>query len=336
MSSISIDIPILQMDEFDIQNMVGFIFKHERLLKEFGAIKIQPTIDCKLSLKKRKKNLLISPINKQIVKSSKDNYIYNVKKVDQINKSATQKLLVEDEAGFWSSLSRMKKEQRQLNISLLPNKSFFAQKKIHSCFDRLPAQSLLKIGGKKLTQQFVPCVERAHGPGAIFPLSCTQQRLFSLNYHHEGGVHHWYIIPARERTALQAILDKEDLSICLDHGQVFINPSILDKNHIRYHRITQRPNEFVVLSAGTLTQVYTEGASWSESIAFALPSWIEDGHANISIPLCQCDIPYSYLLKPVDVNLFRPELIKRYMNSYLNTTIDDKSILLTSALLHFF
>ncbi|CAF1548142.1 unnamed protein product, partial [Rotaria sordida] len=61
-----------------------------------------------------------------------------------------------------------------------------------SYFDmhRLPHQSLLKLGGTKVTRQFIPCVRRAHGPGSIFPMTSAQQRLFSIDYHHEGGAHH--------------------------------------------------------------------------------------------------------------------------------------------------
>ncbi|CAF1240476.1 unnamed protein product [Rotaria sordida] len=196
-----------------------------------------------------------------------------------------------------------------------------------SYFDmhRFPHQSLLKLGGTKVTRQFIPCVRRAHGPGSIFPMTSAQQRLFSIDYHHEGGAHHWHIIPTGEREILQGIIDQYKPTICLDHGQLLIDPLILDKNHIRYHRVIQHPNEFIVLSAGTLAQSFTEDASWSESVAFALPSWIEEGHANVSVPRCQCDIPRDFLPEIIDVTLFRPEFIRRYINSHLNVTTDNKS-----------
>jgi hypothetical protein len=159
-------------------------------------------------------------------------------------------------------------------------------------------------------------------------LTSAHQHLFSVDYHHEGGAHHWYIIPPGQREALQRIIDHQNSSICLDHGQLLIDPSTLDKNHIRYHRIVQLPNEFIVLSAGTLAQGFTEDASWSESIAFALPSWIEEGHANISLPLCQCNILQYSLPKTIDISLFRHELIQRYITSHLNNIIHDASLAL--------
>jgi len=207
-----------------------------------------------------------------------------------------------------------------LGISVFNNKSFFYSKtsRIYFQTHRLPNQSLLKLGGKKVTGQFAPCVRRAHQSGAIFPLTCARQRLFSIDYHHEGGARHWYIIPPSERNIIQKLLDQQKCSFCLDHGELLIDPSVLDKHNIRYYRLIQRPNQFVVLSAGTLSQSFTEDQTWNESIDFALPSWIEEGHANA--PSCQC----NSLPSTIDVNLFRHELIQSYISTHLHIVNDDK------------
>ncbi len=326
MSSISMDIPTLQINQKDLQNFVSFIYEHERLLKEFGAIKIQLNTDCKLALKKRRKNLMLNPMMEQITKMNKDESVYFMQKVDHIAKSTQQKSLLSDESSFWASLSCSSNERRQTNISILANKSFFSQKTSRLYFDihRLPNQSLLKLAGRKVVRQFVPYVRRAHEPGSIFPLTSAHQRLFSVNYHHEGGAHYWYVIPTSERQVLQKIIGHQNPSICLDHGQILIDPSVLDKNHIRYYRTIQRPNEFIVLSAGTLAQSFTEDASWSESIDFALPGWIEEGYANVSVPPCQCKISQEFLPETIDVRLFTHELIQRYITSHLNIINNDK------------
>jgi hypothetical protein len=256
-----------------------------------------------------------------------DTGIYFMQNVNHVNGTTEQNTLIKDEQSFWSSLSELGDKQRPLNISLLPNKSFFSQKKARSYFDihRLPKQSLLKLGGNKVVRQFIPHVKRANGPGSIFPLSCTRQRLFSIDYHHEGGAHHWYVIPIRERNTLEILMEQKNSSICLEHGQLFIDPLVLEKNHIRFHRIIQYPNEFVVLAAGALAQSFTEESSWSESIAFALPSWIEEGHANVPARLCQCDISHDLSPETIDTTVFRYELIERYITSYLNIIADDTS-----------
>jgi hypothetical protein len=329
------DIPTLKIDGNDLQNLLSFISKHERILKEFGAIKIQPNIDCKLALKKRGKNLVLRPTVKEIVKMNKDENIYIVQNVDHIDQPIKQNSLIIDEFSFWSELSSSNNDRRQVNISLLPDTSFFSKKKSRLYFDihRMPTQSLLKLGGRKVTRQFLPCVKRAHGPGTIFPLASSRQRLFSIDYHHEGGHHHWYIIPTHQQEMLRTIINQQNSSLCLNHGQLFIDPSVLDKYHIRYHQLIQHPNEFVVLSAGTLAQTFTEDASWSESIDFALPSWIEEGHANVSTPPCQCNIPHHSLLETIDLSLFRHELIQRYKTSHLNIITDDKPSPLKGSLL---
>lgn len=312
----SMGIPILQINNNELRNFISFIYKHEHLLKEFGAIKIQLNIGCKLSLYKRAKKCTSYPVNEEIVKMNKNESIYFIEKVDHIDKSVGENSIIKDEYSFWSSISCLKNNRRQLNTSLSPNKSFFYQKASRLYFDihRLPKQSILKLAGRNSLSQFVPWLRRAHGPGAIFPLSCAQQQLFSINYHHEGGNHHWYIIPNHQRDLLQKIINQEDSSICLDHGQLFINPLVLDKNQIHYHRVIQHPNEFIVFSSGTLSQCFTENASWSESIDFALPSWIEQARHNHSLPICQC----NYLSQTIDLNLFKHELIQKYIISHLD------------------
>lgn len=331
MSSISTSIPTLRIDGNELQNLVRFIYKHERQLKEFGAIKIQPNIDCKLALKKRTKNILFRPNTDQIARLSEDELIYSVQKSDQSDGSRIQQnSSVTDERHFWSSLPCFGNKRRQMYTSVITDRTFFCQNTARTHFDihRLPNQSILKLGGTKLTRSILPCVRRAHGPGAFSPLTSARRNLFSIDYHHEGGAHHWYVIPASEREALRRIFGHHNVSLCLDHGQLLIDPSVLDKNHIRYNRIIQHPNEFIVLSAGTLTQSFAEDASWSESIVFALPSWIEEDHATTSVALCQCDIPQSLLLDTMDMTLFKRDLIQKYISSHLDWSRSNNSLAL--------
>jgi hypothetical protein len=316
----------VQINPSGLQNLVNFIHTHERLLKEFGAIKIQLSSECTLALKKRK----ISPTctsTQQITKVSENELIYSVQKNEGIDIFTEQRSPITNEATFWSSLSRSDYKCYQSSVSILPNKTFFYQKwhRKYFAIHCLPRQSLLKLGGRKMTDQFVSCLTRAHGPGAIFPLASAQQRLFSLVYHHQGGARHWYIIPTREREALQKILQQQSSSNCLEHEKLLIDPMILKKHHIRYHRLVQYPNEFVVLAAGALTQSFTEDANWSESIAFALPSWIKEGHANASDSPCQCNINAFSVPKIIDVSLFKQKLIRKYAATYMNIVNDDKT-----------
>ncbi|CAF3048105.1 unnamed protein product, partial [Rotaria sp. Silwood2] len=325
MSSISIDASTLQINSFGLQNLMNFIFVHERTLKEFGAIKIQLSSDCALALKKRQISLTCASIQ-QITKVSDDEPIYFVQKRDDANVYTGQRSPIKNEETFWCSLSNLGQKFSTSGVSLLPNKSFFYEKQHGKYFSihRIPRKSLLRLSGTKITNQFVSSLTRAHGPGAIFPLSSVQQRLFLLVYHHQGGPRHWYIIPACERETLQKILQRQNSTYCLEHGELMINPVVFDKYHIRYHRIIQYPNEFVILSAGALSQSFTLDASWSESIPFALPSWIEEGHATARNLACQCNINFP-LSKTIDVSVFRHELIQKYIDTHLNIVKDGKT-----------
>ncbi|CAF1201626.1 unnamed protein product [Rotaria sp. Silwood1] len=323
MSSISMDAPIVKINSFGLQNIISFIYTHEGILKEFGAIKIQLSSDCTLALKKRK----ISPTcttTQKITKLNDDESIYSVDKVEAQNLCNEQRSPITDEKTFWSSLSNSDHIFYLSNVSILPNQTLFYKKQHRKYFaiHSIPRQSLLKLAGSKIVNQFVPCLTRTHGPGAVFPLSSAQQHLSLLVYHHQGSPRHWYIIPAYERDALTKILQRENSSICFEHQKLLINPLLFDNYHIRYHRLVQCQNEFVVLSAGALTQSFTEDASWNESIPFALPSWIEDGHAYYSDSTCQCCINNFYEPITIDITLFKHELIQKYIDKYLNIDND--------------
>ncbi|CAF4327634.1 unnamed protein product, partial [Rotaria sp. Silwood2] len=325
MSSISMDVPTVKINPSGLQNLINFIFAHERILKEFGALKIQLSSDCTLALKKRK----ISPTctaTQQIMKLSDDEPIYSVHKGEDINVYAKQRSPITNEETFWSSLSNSDHKFYQSSVSILPNKTLFYKKwhRKYFAIHSIPRQSLLKLGGSKVVNEFVPCLTRTHGPGAIFPLSSAQQRLFLLVYHHQGSPRHWYIIPAYEREALRKIVQRQNSSNCLEHEELLIDPLIFDKYHIRYHRLVQYANELVVLSAGALAQSFTEDTSWIESVAFALPSWIQDGHANYRNSPCQCNINGFSLPQTIDVSLFKHELIQKYIDTYLNIVEDGK------------
>ncbi|CAF3662849.1 unnamed protein product [Adineta steineri] len=185
-------------------------------------------------------------------------------------------------------------------VKINENVNIYSTQKHLMATDEYSFCSSLSTWKKKSTDQFVPCVKIAHEPGAIFPLICAQQRLFSFDYHHEGGIHHSYIIPADQREALQKLVDQQNSSI-------------------------QHPNEFIILSAGTLAQSYTEDVSWTESINFALPTWVEEGHANISVQPCQCHIEQNCVVDTIDVTLFKQKLIEKYVTSYLKTAANDES-----------
>jgi len=318
------DAPTVQINAHGLQHLINVIFSHEQSLKKFGAIKIQLSSDCILALKKRK--IWPSCTNTQrITKVGKDELIYFVDTDKDDNKCTQSQWSIPSEATFWSDLAHSNEKLEYSNVSILPNMSLFSNRYHRKFFDIhcLPRQSLLKLGGSKVVDQFVPCLKRAHGPGAIFPLACARQRLNLLDYHHGGGARHWYVIPIGEREILREIVQRDNPSVCFEHQELLIDPSVLDKHHIRYHRLVQYPNEFVVLSAGALAQSFMDDAGWNESIEFALPSWIKDGSASACESLCLCHVNLFSLPETIDISSFTPQHILQYIVTCLNTKIDD-------------
>ena len=327
MSSISVSVPTFNIDSDELRNIVRFIYARRDVLKEYGAIKIRTSNDCKMALKKRRNILSTSTSNPFVVELLNEELIYSIKTTDSTESTRRSSPLVTDEQSFWRSLSQTKNENRRTNVSVYYDKSFFSQKMARSYFDihRVPNQSILKLGGRKVTSQLTSLLTRAHEPGAIFPLASARQNLFSLNYHHLGGARHWYVIPNKERTSLQAIVANQKSTPCLNHSKLLIDPSVLDKHYIRYHHIVQYPKEFLVLAAGALSQSFAEDSCWNESIEFALPSWIEEGHAIASPVSCPCDSSVEYFSQTIDPDLFRHELVQRFIAIQLNGSNDETS-----------
>jgi hypothetical protein len=333
MSKISIDIPTIKANAHDFENLIQFLHKYERILKQYGGIKIKPHIEFQQSLKTRRTNFPSCSNVQYITQISKDELIYSIKTETCKNKLSIDESVSINENLFWQSLSYSnEKKQQRSNINIFPNKSFYSTRSRPNSFDlhRLPKLSLLKIGGSKILRHCVPSLVRAYGPGAIFPLSSAHHRLFSIDYHHEGGNRQWYIIPYEERQQLEQILKRQNSSICLEHKNLLINPSVFDKYHIRYHRLIQHSNEFVVLAAGALAQGFAENASWNETITFALPSWLQDGHATAQKSLCNSCLNRDSIPEPIDISQFRYEIVQKWTNTNLNFTDNEKTLLCQS------
>lgn len=312
------DIPTIEANEDDFENLIYFIYKHEEILKEYGGIKIKPHINCKQSIRKRRINLPLSSNIQEIIKINSNELIYSIETKTN-NKIINNQLKSINENDFWKSLTNSNKLD-QSNVTIYPNKSFYFSRPRPKYFDlpRLPKLSLLKIGGSQILRQCLPTLIYANGPASIYPLSSSLQRLFSIDYHHEGGNRHWYIIPAKERIKLNEIIQNMNLSLCIEHKNLLINPEFFHKYNIRYHKIIQKPNEFIILSAGALSQGFSENSSWNESTLFALPSWLQDGHASDHLYQSNICLNHSSILQSIDISQFRYELVQRWIQNNLN------------------
>lgn len=308
------NVPTLTADPSALWNIAEFIFKHESTLTEYGALKIQMTPDCALASKKRKPSEFQKTTQK-CERVHNNTPIYTVKS-HRLNNSTGlrwQRSTI-DEHQFWSSISRSNSDLNQPDVSELHDKSLFYDRLHRKYFSlhHVPRQSLLQLLNNN-SSKFLPKLFLAHGPGAIFPLAPSQYGLSSLVFHHGGGDRYWYVIPPSERNHLQKLVDQNSSSHCLHHGNLLIDPSILDKHNIRYHRIIQCPTEFVVVSSGALTQSFTTHISWTESCLLGLPSWIRDGHAHAHLSLCRCQEKDKTVAENINLSIFSEIHIQQFI-----------------------
>ncbi|CAF1367312.1 unnamed protein product [Adineta steineri] len=110
-------------------------------------------------------------------------------------------------------------------------------------------------------------------------------------------------------------------SICIEHDKLLIDPLLFNKYNIKYKKVTQNPNEILILSSGILSQSFTQYEILCESIDFALPSWFYDQFTK-NCSLCRCKLS-SNLNKDesIDLTLYNDETIQGYIQKYLQLNI---------------
>ncbi|CAF1559809.1 unnamed protein product [Adineta steineri] len=220
---------------------------------------------------------------------------------------------------FWLLLPNGFSTQHISSISQINSQSLFLKRVQRDQFDfhQLPYQSLLKLSGKEFCNQYSSTLIKAHGPAAIFPLSSNKQNLCQLNYHHEGGLRYWYIIPSEERKKFEDLFKEDHSSICLEHDQILIDPLLFQKYNIKYKKVIQNQNEILILSGGILSQSFTQDEILCESIHFSLPSYFSNQFYKNS-SLCHCKLSSSSNQdQSIDLNFYNDENIQKYIQKYL-------------------
>lgn len=325
-SYISTYVPTVRVKSSEINKMVSFIYSHAPTLLKWGALKIEQDDQCKHMLKKRRKPSH-SIVKKQILTEiSHTKAIFILHTVACASTVTSSKSSPRGESEFRKAVRQtFSEENEQPNISIYSCKSFYLKQSHHDGFNMhdIPDQSLLQVGGKKITKRFAPTLIQTYGAGAVFSLSTACQGLLSLHYLHEGATRYWYIIPATERSSLEKVLEAKNLSICLNHQSLLLDPEFLDKYLIRYSKVVQDPGQFIVLEAGTLAQSHCMGASWNETIDFALPSWLEYDQAQKHTMFCTCNINHFRILSATDTALFESQQVDQYINTHLRRSFDD-------------
>ncbi|CAF1240271.1 unnamed protein product [Adineta steineri] len=324
MSTQSFDIPTIEIKDNEMKDLLKYLYQNEPLLKENGAIKLIPTSNFKNLLKKTPINVPLCSTIQQVKQIDKENFIYSIKtnSLKENKEIPKENNLINDEM-FWLLLPNGSNTQHISSISQINSQSLFLKRVQRDQFDfhQLPFQSLLKLSGKEFCNQYSSTLIKAHGPAAIFPLSSNKQNLCQLNYHHEGGIRYWYIIPSEERKKFEILFKEDHSSICLEHDQILIDPLLFQKYEIKYKRIIQNQNEILILSGGILSQSFSQDEILCESIHFGLPSCFYN-EFTVNSSLCQCKLSSSSNQdQSIDMNLYNDETIQGYIQKYLQLNI---------------
>ncbi|CAF0872332.1 unnamed protein product [Adineta steineri] len=324
MSIESYDIPTMLLKDKELKDLLKYVYKNESLLKENGAIKLIPPKKFKNLLKKTPINVPLRSTIQQVTQIGNDDLIYSIKtnSLNENKEILNENILLNDET-FWLLLPNGSNTENISNISIINDQSLFLKRVDRDQFDfhDLPFKSLLKLSGKKFCKKYSSTLIKAHGPGAIFPLSANKQNLYQLNYHHEGGIRYWYIIPSEERKKFEKVFQENKPSICVEHDEIIINPSFFNKFNIKYKKVTQEANEILILASGILSQSFTQDEILCESIHFGLPSWVFDQFTRNS-SLCRCKLSSnSNKDEAIDMNLYNDAAIQKYIQKYFQINI---------------
>jgi hypothetical protein len=147
--------------------------------------------------------------------------------------------------------------------------------------------------------------------------------LISLNYLHHGAPKIWYIIHPTCYSKFEELVNKLKLfsditSSCLSplqHKSLLIKPSFLHIHSIEYYQIEQKLNELVVIFPGTYHFYFDTGFNLSETIKYALPSWLQ--FQRRSPRLCSCSISSSTIM--VNRRFFTEEILNKFQQEYLTS-----------------
>merc|ERR1712083_159375 len=134
--------------------------------------------------------------------------------------------------------------------------------------------------------------------GTHFGLHIEDKALWAMNMLVYGRPKNWIIAPPSECFALEKKVQEEilpeiqnkttigrsNLGPCtqfLRHKTLFLTPKYLSKAKIKFHRVTQRENQMIVVFPGAYHQGYNLGPNIAESVNFGTEEWLQWGkHAT--------------------------------------------------------
>ncbi|CAF1140950.1 unnamed protein product [Adineta steineri] len=321
-----------------------YLAHHETSLqRRFGAVKIiPPSRWSPLTKNPYELRQIKFSIKQEIIRSSHQSDVFYIQNYETSKRrlmtyeeckitAESDSYRVKDEISnnfteyFWLTIPN--------NISLyVPNidDSLFAKRE--NVFNMTQLPSLLKYYPKPIPGVTTPFLHIGMWSTSV-GLHIDEHDLISLNYLHHGAPKIWYIIHPSSYAKLEELVNElklfSDISSCLSplqHKSLLIKPSFLQLHSIEYYYIEQKINELVVIFPGTYHFYFDTGFNLSETVKYALPSWLE--FQRRSPRLCSCSISSS-----INTNLnrrfFTNDILQNFQDEYLtssSTTCIDLSL----------
>jgi hypothetical protein len=337
------------------KSLPSYLTHHETSLqRRYGAVKLLPPSRW-IPLKKNPYDLcqIKLYIKQEIIRSSHQSDVFYIQNTE-ISKRRSMtydefKTIAESDTYrvkdsindniieyFWSTISN--------NISLhVPNidDSLFAKREEIFNMNDLP--SLLKYYPKQIPGKFTENKKLDHIEIKFSTLGVTTSflhlgmwsssvgihiddyDLITLNYLHHGAPKIWYIIHPSSYSKFEELVNQlklfSDISFSclspLQHKTLLIKPSFLRLHSIEYYQIEQKLNELVVIFPGIYHYYFDTGFNLSETIKYALPSWLQ--FQRRSPRLCSCSISSTMFIN-LNRRFFTNEILKKFQEKYFMST----------------
>lgn len=226
---------------------------------------------------------------------------------------------------FWTTISN----NISLSVSNIDDSLFSLRENI---FNMSNLSSLLKYYPKTIAGITTPYLHFGMWSTSV-GIHIDEHDLMSFNYLHYGAPKIWYIISPSSYSKLEEIVNKlklfSDLSLSclspLQHKNLLLKPSFLQLHSIEFYKIEQKLNELVIIFPGVYHFYFDTGFNLSETVKYALPSWLE--FQRRSPRLCSCSL--SSLTENLNRRFFTHEILEKFRQECLitkSTTYIDLSL----------
>lgn len=125
-----------------------------------------------------------------------------------------------------------------------------------------------------------------------FGLHLEDENANSINYLHRGERKIWYFVPESENKKIETLANKFGEKVrttCnnfIRHKTLMIPPTVLRKNNIKFGRVVQNPNEFILSFSGGYHAGFNCGLNQAEAINFGTTRWLRFYPDFLA---CHCD-----------------------------------------------